>query len=184
MAIGIMTAGVVGILGLQNTSTRANMEARRIATATNITRTWIERINRDALNWNSNNAGAILNTRYLDATAAACAWTVPDPRVAGIGLDVESYAFDWFGRDVDPANDDPRYCVQICSSWVWNNEAARVEARTWYIRESTDPNLAGLTNATYDDCASGNPAAIDAQVGPGGQLRAVTASTIVRWWPL
>ena len=81
MAIGVLTAGAVGIMALVQASTRGNMEARQMTTGSQLASLWIGRLRRDALNWtrSSNVADPTLlnQTQYLQI--------VPQAHVAGFG---------------------------------------------------------------------------------------------------
>jgi type IV pilus assembly protein PilV len=177
VAVGIVTMGAVGILALQKAALRGNIEARQITTATQITRTWIERIRRDALRWNTNVAGGTAQTthlQHLPATLDPGEWRQPVPNV----LAGEYPGFNWQGRDeATPAA--VRYCVNMRLSWLQMNRSARVEVRTYWWRTSP-----GADVAVFQGC--GDPAAVTNALGnlATGGLRAVQAATIVRWQPL
>ncbi len=176
IAIGILTVGSVGILAMQQATTRGNMNARRMSTATSVTRIWVERIRRDTLKWRSNTGMGFGATDYIQATPpnTDSGWFAPQPPVEFPG---ESYAFDWHGND-EGNPPDMRYCVHINTRWVVPNEVARVDVRTfWYKRSDiVDQDL-------FPNCNSGGgEAAVTAELNsPNPRLHAVYASTLVRW---
>ena len=96
---------------------------------------------------------------------------------------VESYAFDWFGRDVDPANPgDIRYCTHINTRWVVVDQVARVDVRTFWYRRGD--GAAGNTNQDlFPGCgANGGEAPVTAELAAASpRVHAVYASTLVRW---
>ena len=75
MALGVLTAGAVGLMAMTQASTRGNMEAREMTVATQLTQRWMERLRRDAMNWTASsrtlNPLQLANTTYLR--------TVPNP---------------------------------------------------------------------------------------------------------
>lgn len=181
ISVGILTVGSVGILAMQQASTRGNLNARQMTTATSVTRTWVERVRRDGLDWTSDVTGSptgIGATTYLQFTPALdqSGWIAPvsiDPN--------ESYGFNWHGEDTDVAG-DIRYCTHINLRWVVINQVARVDVRTfWYRRGdgaagNTDQNL-------FPNCgAGGGEAAVGIDLASAApHVHAVYASTLVRW---
>lgn len=180
MAIGIMTVGAVGIMALQQASTRGNMEARQISTASELTRTWIERIRRDALRFNQRGlAGVDTETTWLRSPAvnlgvAQWAWPADNPP--------EYAAADWYGRDVRPGNADAVYCTNLRTSWI-DDATIRVDVRTWWHRRGRGVDAAESNQTMFANC-TGDAAAVTAVIDQHTILRSVQASTIVRQLPL
>lgn len=181
IAVGILTVGSVGILAMQQASTRGNLNARRMTTATNVARIWVERVRRDGLAWTSNVTGdpnGIAATNYIQATPVAgdSGWfapTSPDP--------TESFGFDWHGQDTNVIG-DIRYCTHINTRWVVVNQVVRVDVRTFWYRRGD--GAAGDTNQDlFPNCGSGGGEALVgvelATVSP--RIHALYASTLVRW---
>lgn len=176
IAVGILTVGSVGILAMQQASTRGNLNARRMTTATNVARIWVERVRRDALAWTSNVSGSpngISATNYLQLTPVAgdSGWFAPaspDP--------TESYGHDWHGQDTS-VEGDIRYCTHINTRWVVVNQVARVDIRTfWYRRGDGNQDL-------FPNCgAGGGEAAVGVELATlSPRVHAIYASTLVRW---
>ena len=182
MAIGIMTVGSVGILALQQASTRGNIQARQISTATNVTRTWIERIRRDGLRWNRRGmAGVTAGPNYLSGVPAPPAvgdWFTPVPAPGA----TESYAADYHGTDTTVVT-NMVYCTNARLRWVTAEESIRVDVRTWYHRlgGGSDQNMSD--RRLFAGCAPFDAAAVTAELAGQRRLRAVYASTLVRWSP-
>jgi len=181
MAIAVMTIGAVGIMALTQASTRGNLEARQITTATQIANLWVERIKRDSLNWNVGGSTAaaadLTRTRYLGAVpapAATPAWGTP----TGVPIG-ESFAFDFTGRDTAAAAEQ-EYCVNTRMQWVFPGQAIRADVRVWWHRRGVgDPNSADGRIYRSPICGIGSEAAITGD----NRLRSVYASTVVRWVP-
>lgn len=181
IAVGILTVGSVGILAMQQASTRGNLNARQMTTATNVTRVWVERVRRDALAWRSNITGdpnGVGSTNYIQLTPVAgeSGWFAPNsPNVA------ESFGFNWHGEDTAIAG-EMRYCTHINSRWVVQNQVARVDVRTFWYRRGD--GAAGDTNQDlFPGCAAGGgEAAVTAELmAAAPRVHSVYASTLVRW---
>ena len=181
IAVGILTVGSVGILAMQQASTRGNLNARRMTTATSVSRIWVERVRRDALAWTSNVVGSpngIAATNYIQATPVAgeSGWFAPnspDPE--------ESYGFDWFGADTNVAS-EIRYCTHINTRWIVANQVARVDVRTFWYRRG-DGAASETNQDLFPNCgAGGTEAAVGIELAtPSPRLHAIYASTLVRW---
>lgn len=182
MAVAVMTIGAVGLLAMQQASTRGNMEARQMTTATQIANLWLERVKRDSLNWNVGGATAtaadLTRTRYLSAVpapAVAPGWGSPTNVPAG-----ESYAFDYWGRDTTATagNNAQVFCVNTRYQWVFPGQAIRADVRVWWHRRGVgDTNSADGRLYRAPLCGVGSEAAITGD----NRLRFVYSSTIVRW---
>jgi len=188
IAVGIMTVGAVGIMALQQATTRGNVFARQTTTATQITRTWLERIRRDALMWNQRGLSGALTTDYLRnvpvAATADGAWFTPVP--ADTTLNTDSYAFDGQGNELDPSTapaGSMRYCVNVRLDWAIDQEAIRADVRTWWYRQTTSTNAADSDARILADCAVGAEDTVTTEIDrtPTSRLHAVYASTLVRW---
>jgi prepilin-type N-terminal cleavage/methylation domain-containing protein len=182
IAVAIMTVGAVGIMALQQAATRGNLEARDMSMGTHLTRTWIERLRRDAVLWLGN--GVPINTQYLVLApplgGGPGPWVTPPlvPRPDGT---VESFAFDHFGIDTANLTNDPGggppgpavYCTHLSFTWINPGDALRADVRTYWHRRNP---------AQRYPCTPGNAAAINnvLQANQGGDIRAVFASTIIR----
>lgn len=180
MAIGVLTAGAVGIMALQQAATRGNMESRQMTTATQLAQRWVERLRRDGLAWRTGTmvvpvpVTVLANTTYLQqvpASDAAAPWFTPVPRV-GSG---ESAAFDYYGRDTTVAA-DMHYCTNVRLEWLYPGRAMRADVRVWWARRAggaSGDNMAGLAG-----CATGiDPNTLLAD----WRVRAAHASTVIRY---
>ncbi len=182
MAVGIMTVGSVGIMGLEQATTRGNIVARQMTTGTEITRTWLERMRGDSLMWTSPAPGALAGTHYLKNVpapgTAVSPWLTPTPPSGSS----DSYAFDWFGNDMTPTGTKhPIYCVNVRLSWASpTDDAIRVDVRTWWHRRSTGQS-GGADESSFADCAVGGEGAVTTALATGTSLEDVEASTLVRW---
>lgn len=181
MAVAILAVGSVGIFAMQQAATRANVEARQMTIATALSRTWTERIRRDALNWTTPGGGpALARTSYLrnvPAGAGAGAWFTPISPVP-----TESFAFDWYGFDTAVAA-NRHYCTNVRMRWLAINQAIRADVRVWWVRRQGGGRAAtgGGDARLINQCAAGGEGVATANIGPGRPLKAIFTSTVVRW---
>lgn len=175
VAVAVMTVGAVGIMALQQAATRGNMEARQMSTATQVARIWLERLQRDALLWNSQ--GVPAGTRYLtNAPAAGNApgvWFSPIAVTAPSGH-LDSYAFDYFGNDTLQQG-SMVYCAQVRLQWIVFGDTLKAEVRAFWPRRGRPQNTG--------NCGFGNSGGVTADID-AFNLHAVYASTLIRRIPL
>ncbi|UJR84328.1 type IV pilus modification PilV family protein [Sandaracinus amylolyticus] len=182
MALGVLAAGAVGVLGLQQAVMRGNLEARQIATATHIASTWVERLQRDAIGWSRGGPSVVFspatdlaNTRYLshvgDATDAP-EWFVPVMVQTPV---TERATFDHFGRETDVAA-EMRFCTNVRLQWVYVGQAMRADVRVWWPRRTASAQTAALQG-----CNGGNLEMLGTRTRDVGFVH---ASTVIRWTPV
>ena len=150
MAIAIITASSVALVGLQEIVVRGNMDARQMTTATTIIRTTLELLRLDALNWTQSypsagtviwgvNARGFLRDVPTAAGAAAPAWTP-----FGTTIGAPEHAYDYQGR-VTTVAADMFYCVETRYAWVYPGQALRADVRVWWVRPGPLVNAALFT---------------------------------------
>jgi type IV pilus assembly protein PilV len=149
MAIAIITASSVALLGLQEIVVRGNMDARQMTTATTITRTSLELLRLDALCWTQSypSAGTVsfgtgcrgfLRDAPIAATAAATAWA-PFGRTAA----AVEHAYDYQGR-ATATTAEMFYCVESRYAWVYPGQLLRADVRVWWVRPGPNTNAAAF----------------------------------------
>jgi len=176
MALAVLTTGAVGILGIHQAVMRGNFEARRVATATHIASTWIERLQRDAVGWSRGGpsitftpATDLAQTRWLRSVPARDAvpiWFVPT--AAGN----QRATFDHFGQDT-AVTADMRYCTNVRLQWVYFGQAMRADVRVWWTRSTPSAQI-----AAFAGCNGGDLETLGTRVRDIGF---VNASTVIRW---
>ncbi|AKF03263.1 type IV pilus modification PilV family protein [Sandaracinus amylolyticus] len=180
MALGVLTAGAVGVLGLQQAVMRGNLEARQIATATHIASTWIERLQRDAIGWSRGGPGVVfsatdlVHTRYLNRVPAvgdAPVWFEPVMAAPA----TERATFDHFGRETAVAA-DMRFCTNVRLQWVYEGDAMRADVRVWWPRRTASAQTAALQGCSAPDLQTLGTRTRD--------VGFVYASTVIRWTPV
>ncbi len=181
IAVGIITVGSLGILAMQSATIRGNAEARQMSMATQRTRTWMDRLERDALMWNRAGAEATNRnqTRFLQNVTAPTALPVfaaPVPAAESTGALLRPGA-SFAGIDVEDAA-GPVYCTHVELTWAVQGELIRARVRTSFHRQT------GTQHALSTQCST-NAAAVTADLASATpSFRAVTATTLIRWRPL
>ncbi len=176
MAIAIITASSVAIVGLQEVVVRGNVDARQISTATTLVRTTLELLRLDALYWTtstpsasvpwSTTAPGFLRDAPTAATAAPTAWGP-----FGSTVMAPEHAYDYQGRVTSTAA-DMFYCVETRYAWVYPGQALRADVRVWWLR--TGPNVVA---ASFAGCPTQGP------VLDLSSLHAVQGTTVIRYTP-
>jgi type IV pilus assembly protein PilV len=78
MALAIFAIGFTGIAAMQNVTASSNAHAKNIAVATQLARSWQDKLAMDALKWGGLQGWALTNTRWLgQADAQNNVWHVP-----------------------------------------------------------------------------------------------------------
>lgn len=182
MALAVLTAGSVGIMAMMQASTRGNMEAREMATATMLTQRWIERLRRDATNWTASSRTIspviLARTQYLNRVpnpGTLPTWSVPVPPV----VSTERANFDFYGRDTAiPA--EMYFCSNIRLEWLYVGRAMRADVRIWWLRRQSG-SASDATRTALGQCGPG----VDPNTLTNDwRVRSTYGSTVVRWTPM
>jgi type II secretory pathway pseudopilin PulG len=153
VGISLLMVMSAGVISLQKLTTFGNMRAKQLAVASQIGRSWIERLRVDAAGWNypsptkslpSNLAG---NTLWLNQIINQNGLWFEPAVVAGRG----SPGADALGNDVQTLA-NANYCTHVRLSWMYPNEVMRADVRVFWQREEG----LGTFNGTP---LCGNPAA-------------------------
>ncbi len=168
----VISVGALGIFSLHGATTRGNKEARQLSVATERSHVWLERMQRDALRWNTQGATPAnrINTLYLQNIDST--WRAPTVAVAA-----EQPGADWQGFDTDGAIRPRVYCTHTRLSWAIVGEVIRADVRTYYHKRE------GNSRGLIANCGVGTEADATAAI-TGPDLRTVHASTLIRWSPL
>lgn len=194
IALAIMTFGAVGLMSLQQASTRGNMNARMMSTGVEINRRWLERVRADALSWTNNRTPVDRqNTLYLNDVVAPVAgsdWFAPVNGLRGTA------GADWYGRDTaiedcDVAGDAAcrpiRYCTHLRVEWIVANSVARVDSRTFWYRGGSANGARGSDRTLIPpNCAANQEDVVTNLIlnDPQHRVQSVASSVIVRWTPM
>ena len=190
VAIGLMTVGSLGILSMQSATMKANRTARQLTTAQNISQSWLDRLERAALEWTTEGQLSVTGVPYFDnlrLQTDTTGWFRPQSAVS-----TERNMFEWDGSDTKlvTSYDDARYCTHVRLTWFNVGSSVRADVRTIFIREG----LSSAAGAVSGDklktatCYGANSAppdptanALDVTAIPN--LRSVHVSKILRFSP-
>jgi type IV pilus assembly protein PilV len=141
IALTLLAVGTSGVIAMQKVTAIANRDARCLVVATQIARSWIERLRADATQWNHPSAidqnSDLDDTRWLKSVSGV--WFRPADDLAG------SPAADALGndvRDTDLAN--AAFCTNIRLAWLYGPPPAstspppyliRAEVRVYWLRD-------------------------------------------------
>ncbi|MDP9149332.1 MAG: prepilin-type N-terminal cleavage/methylation domain-containing protein [Myxococcota bacterium] len=156
MAMCVMSIGVAAVISMLKTSVGGNVDARRMDVANSIARTWVERLQRDAMQWTmpgpsfpaGNNLATALVLAY--GTTNAGTWFAP-VQYAAAAKGSLSPGFDILGRDRDLADavSPPYFCVNVRMTWLPQagqpQDLVRADVRVLWPRSIVDgPPAAGI----------------------------------------
>jgi prepilin-type N-terminal cleavage/methylation domain-containing protein len=133
MAMTVMVIGAAAVISMQKTSVTANFDARQTDVANAIARTWMERLQRDAMQWTcpgpacpstGNNPQTALIVTSGNVTGA---WFLPKQYLGVTTPESMSPGFDILGRDLPQTKLAPdsvsgwpgaAFCVNVRLSWL------------------------------------------------------------------
>jgi prepilin-type N-terminal cleavage/methylation domain-containing protein len=126
MAMTIMTIGAAAVMSMQKASIQGNLDARKTDAANAIARTWVERLQRDAMQWTLPNAQTPTGNNFANALLLSSPtygqWSLPSYEMGKSpdGVENMSYAFDILGRDLPTADvsTETIFCVSYRLQWL------------------------------------------------------------------
>ncbi|MBI5537205.1 MAG: hypothetical protein HY898_31075 [Deltaproteobacteria bacterium] len=140
MALAMMAIGASGIIAMQKLTIVSNRDAKNLEVASEIARTWIERLRGDAMLWN--HPSPLLATSDLETDTVWLAGHVQVPGTADWFRPTNQSAniygvHDALGRD-DPtamASANGPFCVNVRLTWIRPNVSIRAEVRVYWLRQ-------------------------------------------------
>lgn len=115
MAMAMMGIGAAAVMTMQKTSVQGNLDARKMDVANSIERLWVERLQRDSMQWTLPSPSSPSANNFSNATLlfnhVTGAWFVPAIATSG-GGQVISPAFDILGRDL-ASTTGALFCVNV-----------------------------------------------------------------------
>ena len=174
IAMTVMSIGAAAVISMQRASVQGNLDARKSDIANTIARTWVERLERDAMQWTqpgpTNPAGNNLATALvLNDGLAQGVWFQPTDYLASWGW---SPGFDILGRDI-PTSDALNtaiFCTNVRLTWLnTTHDLIHADVRVVWAR--------GITSNT-------SPCTLVANANPDTtQYQAVYLTTALRGNP-
>jgi prepilin-type N-terminal cleavage/methylation domain-containing protein len=154
MAMTVMAIGAAAVISMQKTAILGNLDARKGDVASSIARTWIERLQRDSMQWtlpsptnaNSNMANAKLLNGHVTGK-----WFLPVDYMGVTTPETMSPAFDILGRDLATADmGSAVFCANVRLTFLSpDNLLIRADVRVLWARSiSNAPPAGGFCNAT------------------------------------
>jgi prepilin-type N-terminal cleavage/methylation domain-containing protein len=126
MAMTVMAIGGAAVITMQKTSVTGNLDARKADVANAIARTWVERLQRDAMAWTlpgpdgigSNIANARIINDGIAGVGANGQWFLPNIEMGAVP-ETASPGFDILGRDLPQAAlGSADFCVHVRLTWL------------------------------------------------------------------
>ena len=134
MAMTVMVIGAAAVMSMQKASIQGNLDARKTDVANNIARTWMERLQRVAMQWTCPSPACTASNLGLSTLIGAGSntggnvtgqWFLPPN--AGKTPETLSPGFDILGRDLPTAQLPPSaasgwpgatFCVNVRLTWL------------------------------------------------------------------
>lgn len=170
IALTLVTVGVSGVVAMQKVTTVANRDARSLAIANQIARTWLDRLRTDSVSWNfpspSMPGGDDLATDTIWLRNVGTAgWFQPETHSPVDGISRGGALFDMHGTDIsDLEEPEPFFCTHLRLEWLYGPPPApppyliRAEVRVFWLRDGGSGLPEGMTSVcdpTNDPLAVG-----------------------------
>jgi prepilin-type N-terminal cleavage/methylation domain-containing protein len=122
MAMTVMAIGAAAVMSMQKASVQGDLDARKTDMANSIARTWVERLQKDAMAWTlpsaANSSGNNFANAPLLANHVNGNWFLPVDEM-GATPEVMSPGFDILGRDLIQANlPQAQFCANVRLTWL------------------------------------------------------------------
>lgn len=124
MAMAVMAVGAAAVMSMQKASIQGNLDARKTDIANAIARTWVERLQRDAMQWTLPNGDNPTLSNFTNAKLLALpaygTWGLPKWEMGVTSPESMSYAFDILGRDLPAGSiaSETIFCVNYRLQWL------------------------------------------------------------------
>jgi hypothetical protein len=155
MAMTVMAIGAAAVISMQKSAVLGNLDARKGDIASSIARAWVERLQRDSMQWTlpspTNPASNMANAKLLNGHVTG-KWYVPTDYM-GATPEAMSPAFDILGRDLavaDMNGPSLQFCANVRLTYLsTDNLLIRADVRVLWARGvSNAPPAGGFCNAT------------------------------------
>jgi type II secretory pathway pseudopilin PulG len=146
LAMTVLMIGASGVMSMQKAAIQGNLDSRKTDVATNIARMWMERVQKDAMNWTLPSPSFASPSNYGNAPLLGHTtglWFLPtDYLPPASGTAAISPGFDILGRDIQTVGglSNAIFCVHLRENWLVQNAVTptdslmRVELRVVWPR--------------------------------------------------
>jgi prepilin-type N-terminal cleavage/methylation domain-containing protein len=123
MAMTVMAIGAAAVISMQKATMQGDMDARMTDLANSIARTWIERLQKDSMQWtlpsSANPTGNNFANAQLLSNHVSGAWFLPTDYM-GTAPESWSPGFDILGRDVAQTDLKTKamFCANVRLTWL------------------------------------------------------------------
>jgi prepilin-type N-terminal cleavage/methylation domain-containing protein len=187
LAMTVAAIGAAAVMSMQKATMQGDLDARKMDVANSIARTWVERLERDAMQWTLPgpalaNAPSNMSNALLFANNVGAVWYVPTA-YAGF-TPPQSYGFDILGRDL-AAGDVPSFaifCVNVRVSTLVPNQLLRADVRVLWLGGlgTSGANPAPFCSPQNTDMTSADPNSNSMTNYGAPAYRAIYVSTAIR----
>jgi len=168
MAMTVMSIGAAAVISMQKAAVQSNLDARKTDVANSIARTWVERLERDAMQWTLpgtvNKTQNNMNNALLLSGHVTGQWFLPNQYVGTTTPEAMSPGFDILGRDLAVADlPSAQFCVNVRLTWLNppTNDLMRADVRVLWPRgiatPVTPPTQGGFCTAAVASLADPEP---------------------------
>lgn len=191
LAMTVMAIGAAAVMSMQKATMKGNLDARKMDVANSIARTWVERLERDAMQWTlpgASNPGAAsnLSNAKLISGFVDTGWFVPVNQMGGVGTPPEttSYGFDILGRDL-ASSDIPSsavFCVNMRLTTLVANQFYRADVRVLWLEKlgTSGANPSPFCSSTNADMTALDPNATSNVSPSSPRYHAIYTTTAIR----
>lgn len=155
LAMTVLAIGAAGVMSMQKTSIQADLDARKMDVANGIARMWIERLERDAMQWtlpssSSPGAASNLSNAKLISGNIDQGWFVPSAPYMNVTTpETMSYGFDILGRDLATGDlGSAVFCVSLRIATLVPSQFYRADVRVLWLRGLTPPSIGGSNSSS------------------------------------
>lgn len=190
LAMTVMVIGAAAVMSMQKTSIQADLDARKMDVANGIARTWVERIERDAMQWTlpssaSPGSASNLGRAQLIWGNIDKGWFIPSVYMNQTNPETMSFGFDILGRDLATADlGSAVFCVSAQVVTLIPNQLYRADVRVLWLRGLIPPTIGGSnssSSASPGFCSANNAALTAADPNAASLVyRAIYATTSIR----
>ena len=157
IAMSILTIAAAGLISLQRVSTVGNMQAKELAVASHVARTWVDRLHVDSTRWNFPSPAYPTDVSDLNDTI----WlrnvrTIPNVWFRPTDSAQGTAAFDALGNNLPQNGTDPAvFCANLRLGWLnppnptrpGDPESIRVAVRVHWRRAKVFQVAGGIAPA-------------------------------------